>query len=140
MPDPGIKFIEIFPRQRAKWYRVDLTLFAPPTYPWDNLTGLPACFPPCSHNHDDRYYTKAQIDAMIGLASDYWVDTQVELTALPMPTTKTFRIMRGLNAVGDGQIQMVLWMAASMETPDSIDVFIPDSMITLNPGRWERFI
>jgi hypothetical protein len=29
---------------------------------YTNLTNVPATFPPSSHNHDDRYYTKAETD------------------------------------------------------------------------------
>src|SRR5690625_233873 len=30
---------------------------------WENVTGKPVSFPPAEHKHDDRYYTKEQIDA-----------------------------------------------------------------------------
>lgn len=30
---------------------------------WENVTGKPSLFPPAEHNHDERYYTKEQIDA-----------------------------------------------------------------------------
>src|SRR5690625_6041822 len=29
---------------------------------WENVTDKPSSFPPTEHNHDDRYYTKAEID------------------------------------------------------------------------------
>ena len=35
---------------------------------WDDLTGKPDTFPPSAHNHDDRYYTEAGVDAKIAAA------------------------------------------------------------------------
>jgi len=32
---------------------------------WDYLTGVPENFPPVGHNHDDRYYTEDEIDALL---------------------------------------------------------------------------
>jgi hypothetical protein len=32
---------------------------------WDELTGKPGTFPPDTHHHDDRYYTKGEVDAMV---------------------------------------------------------------------------
>jgi len=29
---------------------------------WDKISGKPSTFPPSSHNHDDRYYQKSDID------------------------------------------------------------------------------
>lgn len=109
------------------------------TVDWSNVKGKPPCFTPCSHNHDDRYYTKAQIDVMIGLSAAYWVDTQVELALIPAPATQTFRILRGLNAVGDGQIVMVIWQSWNTDTEDGIDTFRPFNVSPASPGRWVRF-
>ena len=32
---------------------------------WDDVVDKPAAFPAAAHNHDDRYYTKAQVDQMV---------------------------------------------------------------------------
>lgn len=32
---------------------------------WDDITGKPSTFPPSAHNHDDRYYTESEIDALL---------------------------------------------------------------------------
>ena len=37
---------------------------------WDTLQGKPSSFPPASHNHNDLYYSKAEVDSLIsGLQS-----------------------------------------------------------------------
>lgn len=43
------------------------TTFAPSahTHDWADVTGEPATFPPSAHTHDDRYYTEAEVDALI---------------------------------------------------------------------------
>ncbi|CAM1343789.1 tail fiber domain-containing protein [Tenacibaculum amylolyticum] len=33
------------------------------SHPWEQITDVPATFPPSSHNHDDRYYTESESDA-----------------------------------------------------------------------------
>lgn len=33
--------------------------------PWDGVTGKPSTFPPAGHNHDDRYYTEAEVDDLL---------------------------------------------------------------------------
>jgi len=32
---------------------------------WDDIQGKPSTFPPSSHNHNDLYYTKAEVDNLI---------------------------------------------------------------------------
>ena len=32
---------------------------------WDAITGKPSTFPPSAHNHDERYYTESEIDALL---------------------------------------------------------------------------
>ena len=33
--------------------------------PWSGVTGKPSSFTPSSHNHDDRYFTEAEINSKI---------------------------------------------------------------------------
>lgn len=40
------------------------------TMDWDSITGKPSTYPPSTHNHDNSYYTKNQID--IRLDSKYF--------------------------------------------------------------------
>ena len=42
----------------------------PMTMDWDSITGKPSTYPPSTHNHDNSYYTKNQID--IRLDSKYF--------------------------------------------------------------------
>lgn len=42
----------------------------PTTMDWDSITGKPGTYPPSTHNHDNSYYTKNQID--IRLDSKYF--------------------------------------------------------------------
>lgn len=37
---------------------------------WGNLSGVPSEFTPSAHDHDDRYYLKAQVDGFLGGKSD----------------------------------------------------------------------
>lgn len=37
-----------------------------PTYTWDEITDKPDKFTPSAHVHDDRYYTKTEIDTVLG--------------------------------------------------------------------------
>ena len=53
MPKKVVKFEEVDPAQRAIHYRVDTADFVDPV-------SLPA-----GHNHDDRYFTKAQVLALL---------------------------------------------------------------------------
>lgn len=39
------------------------------THDWTDITGEPATYPPSAHDHDDRYYTEAEVDALIGAPS-----------------------------------------------------------------------
>lgn len=32
---------------------------------WATLEGKPSTFPPATHNHDDRYYQKSEVDGLI---------------------------------------------------------------------------
>lgn len=32
---------------------------------WDDIEDKPATFPPSAHNHDDRYYTEAEVDSLL---------------------------------------------------------------------------
>src|SRR5690606_28654108 len=38
----------------------------PATFPatWSGVSGKPSTFPPASHDHDDRYYTKSEVDGL----------------------------------------------------------------------------
>ena len=38
---------------------------------WDDVVDKPAAFPAAAHNHDDRYYTKAQVDQKVQAHSIY---------------------------------------------------------------------
>lgn len=38
--------------------------------PWDGVTGKPSTFPPAGHNHDDRYYTEAEVDDLLAGKAD----------------------------------------------------------------------
>ncbi|MGJ4753483.1 phage tail protein [Leptospira kmetyi] len=38
---------------------------SPPASDWSTLANKPATFPPSAHDHDTRYYTQAQVDALI---------------------------------------------------------------------------
>ncbi len=40
------------------------------THAWGDVTGKPDSYPPSDHDHDGRYYTKAQADAAINVAAD----------------------------------------------------------------------
>ena len=39
----------------------------PTTFPstWNEVSGKPTTFPPSAHNHDERYYTESEIDALL---------------------------------------------------------------------------
>ena len=39
----------------------------PTTFPstWNEVSGKPSTFPPSAHNHDERYYTESEIDALL---------------------------------------------------------------------------
>lgn len=37
-----------------------------PTYTWNEITDKPDKFIPDTHVHDDRYYTKTEIDTVLG--------------------------------------------------------------------------
>lgn len=37
---------------------------------WDDIEDKPATFPPSAHNHDDRYYTESETDALLATKSD----------------------------------------------------------------------
>lgn len=39
-------------------------------YPWDAISGKPATFVPAAHNHDDRYYSEAEMDTKLAGKSD----------------------------------------------------------------------
>jgi hypothetical protein len=44
----------------------DIAALAPtPTVAWDDVSGKPATFAPATHDHDDRYYTTGEVDALI---------------------------------------------------------------------------
>lgn len=40
------------------------------TKDWTSITGKPSTFPPEAHNHDDRYYTEAEMDGKLGSKVD----------------------------------------------------------------------
>lgn len=47
---------------------------APGTTSWSGITDKPSTFTPSTHNHDDRYYTEAETDSLLGgkqAAGDY---------------------------------------------------------------------
>lgn len=51
---------------------------------WDNIPQKPDTFPPAPHNHDDRYYTKGQINAMLdGTTGESGVHTHVYKSDVP---------------------------------------------------------
>jgi hypothetical protein len=37
-----------------------------PNTTWNNVSGKPSTFPPSTHNHDGRYYTKEEVDGLVG--------------------------------------------------------------------------
>lgn len=37
-----------------------------PSYSWDEINSKPLEFTPSTHVHDDRYYTKIEIDTVLG--------------------------------------------------------------------------
>jgi hypothetical protein len=44
----------------------EIAALAPtPTVTWDDVTGKPTTFAPATHDHDDRYYTTGEVDALI---------------------------------------------------------------------------
>lgn len=62
---------------------------------WDAITGKPAVFPPATHRHDDRYYTRAEVDQAITAATavtvvdarPWFIDTQTWLSATKLVTS-----------------------------------------------------
>ena len=34
--------------------------------PWSKVTGKPGSYPPSAHTHDDRYYTEAEVNSLLG--------------------------------------------------------------------------
>lgn len=40
---------------------------------WNEVTGKPSTFPPSGHNHDDRYYTKSEVDSKLQSAGNVWM-------------------------------------------------------------------
>ncbi len=34
--------------------------------PWSKITGKPGSYPPSAHTHDDRYYTEAEVNSLLG--------------------------------------------------------------------------
>lgn len=42
----------------------------PGTTSWDGITDKPESFPPSAHNHDERYYTEAEVDDLIDDVTD----------------------------------------------------------------------
>ena len=68
MPLKVVKFEEVHPRQTVTHFRIDtdeLTTPSPETIGWDQITGKPTTFPVGAHNHDDRYYTRTEMDAFL---------------------------------------------------------------------------
>lgn len=61
--------------------------------PWASLTGVPATFPPDAHTHDDRYYTDAEVDALLAgkqAAGAYVTAAQLAGKADALTTVKSF--------------------------------------------------
>jgi hypothetical protein len=49
---------------------------------WDDITNKPATFAPSAHNHDDRYYTEAEVTALLA-ALDLFSGDYPDLTNIP---------------------------------------------------------
>lgn len=45
---------------------------------WADIDGKPSTFPPTGHNHDNRYYTKQEVDNMV-TRSGAWTTEQINL-------------------------------------------------------------
>ena len=58
---------------------------------WDDLTGKPTSFPPSAHNHDDRYYTEAEVDAKIAavLSRSGTISNPIDLGTAHLDTITT---------------------------------------------------
>ena len=57
---------------------------------WDNIPDKPSTFPPSSHTHDDRYYTKAQLQTS-GQSSVHWNNITNKPSTYP-PSSHTHTI------------------------------------------------
>mgnify|MGYP001236458252 CR=1 FL=1 len=53
---------------------------------YGDLSGIPSTFPPSAHNHDERYYTEAEVDGLLdGIAGPAW--EHIETIDIPNLTT-----------------------------------------------------
>lgn len=59
---------------------------APPK--WSDIQGKPSTFPPSTHNHDNLYYSKSEVDDMISGGSEptSWNDIEEKPSTFPPST------------------------------------------------------
>lgn len=56
---------------------------------WAEITGKPATFPPDAHDHDSRYYTEAEVDALLAGAGGGTLPTPVVVPLIGLTLTLT---------------------------------------------------
>lgn len=77
--------------------------------PWSGITGKPDTFPPSTHNHDDRYYTKTETDdKLAGKANSSHTHGMGDISGV-LPSTKG----------GTGANKSVLSISSAIVTTES---------------------
>ena len=99
---------------------------------WSNIDGKPATFPPDAHIHDDRYYTKTEVETQIAAGSGAELEPRVEANETALANL--------LNQVTGIQAQItkftpLFWVGQSNRTTVDIHIgFQPDCFIILKAG------
>lgn len=105
------------------------------SHAWGEITGKPETFTPASHKHDDRYYTKTEVNNLglvkitvpLTVDSDAWMDTGIEGNQL---STGTHIVQMYVNGSGQGgQWQeyysgIMSWFAGNCNGADNDEIFL----------------
>lgn len=71
--------------------------------PWSGVSGKPSTYTPSSHTHDDRYYTKSEVDSKLnGKASSSHTHTKSQITDFPSSMKNPNSLTISLNGTSQG--------------------------------------
>lgn len=96
------------------------------TIPWDNVTDKPGAYPPRDHNHDERYYTRVEIDAPEFLA-DRVDNITVELEGRELK-------VRSIEGLVIGVVNINEWLAGTSGNIQTQIDGINDSLVAMTSG------